>query len=151
MLQKHNWREPSLLTEVFERDRCASNKIQGRHANKKGRTAEERALAAVAHIAIKFTWMQNHRLATKPEDAKGIDVVVNTSIGPLYIQVKSSRTGVRHYKERRRKARVVIVIIEPEMTDEKIREKITGALHAIRKHILILRQKNKRTRKARSA
>lgn len=147
MLKRYDWREPPVLAEVFDRHRDEINKKTGRAANVKGRTAEERTLMAVELISTNISWVLGGRLATKKEDARGIDVVAETPIGPLYIQVKSSHCGAHRYKRKRRKARVIIVIIEPEMSDVKIREKVTGALHVQRKHILGLRLKSARARK----
>jgi hypothetical protein len=146
MLKLLNY-EPPALTKVFERYRIEQNLKRGHLANLKGRTAEERVLRAAEHLSLECSWIQSCRLATKIEDAKGIDVVVETYFGPLYIQVKSSRRGVRHYKQKRRKARVIIVVIEPEMQESKVRDKVSGALHVQRNHILTLRKRSALIRK----
>jgi hypothetical protein len=139
--------EPPALTEVFLRCREEQHRVNGKLANQKGRLAEERVFRAVEILSTEFTWIHSTRLATKQEDARGIDVVAETPIGPLYIQVKSSPRGVRHYKSKRRKARVIIVIVTPEMEERKLRDKISGALHVQRNHIMELRRRSARARK----
>lgn len=141
--------EPPALTEVFERHRIEENLRRGRAANKKGKVAEERALTAAELISTEISWLQACRLATKTEDNKGIDLVAITAIGPLYIQVKSSYSQARRYRLKRRKARVGVVIIDPEMSDEKVRRKVREALCVQYKHILELRRRSARKRKAR--
>jgi hypothetical protein len=139
--------EPPALTEVFLRWREEQHRINGRLANQKGKLAEKRVFLAVEKLSTEYTWIHSARLATLKEDARGIDVVVETPIGPLYIQVKSSPRGVRHYKSKRRKARVIMVIVKPEMDDRKLRDKVSGALHVQRNHILEIRRRSARARK----
>lgn len=141
--------EPPTLAEVFNKHRSDENLRRGHAANRKGKTAEERVLVAADLASTEFSWLQSCRLATKAEDSRGIDVVASTAIGPLYIQVKSSHHGVRHYKQKRRKARVIIVIIDPLMSDEKVWRKVRGALCVQRNHILELRRRSAKKRKAR--
>jgi hypothetical protein len=139
--------EPPVLTEVFLRYREEQHQIRGKLANQKGKLAEERVFLAIEKLSTEFSWIQSTRLATRKEDARGIDVVVETPIGPLYVQVKSSPRGVRHYKSKRRKARVIVVIVKPEMDERKLRDKVGGALHVQRNHILEIRRRGAHARK----
>jgi hypothetical protein len=46
------------------------------------------------------TWMHRARRASRIEDRSGIDIVVESDVGPLCVQVKSSVLGKEHFRPR---------------------------------------------------
>ena len=73
-------------------------------ANQRGRTSEQRVLEA-CQLPGRPAWMKSARAATRAEDHDGIDVVVESDVGKLFVQVKSSRRGKADFEEKRRRAR----------------------------------------------
>lgn len=128
------WHEPPELQEAFARSIAIEHRTQGHESNAKGRRAEERSLAVLQERLPK--WIRSVRLATSREDARGIDLVIETElIGPLYVQIKSSQYGARMYRTKKRRARTVIVVVPEHMPDSKLREKLLGAIHFTRREI----------------
>lgn len=71
----------------------------GRAAQERGAANEERLRAAV--IALRdggTTWIIDARAAIQWEDAAGVDVVVRSDVGDLYLQSKSSRAGLVKFR-----------------------------------------------------
>lgn len=48
-------------------------------------------------------WILGVRQATHAEDANGIDVVVSTDVGKLFLQVKSSKAGLQRWRAKNRR------------------------------------------------
>ena len=80
--------------------------------------------------------MTSARAATRAEDHDGIDVVVESDVGKLFVQVKSSRTGKAAFAERRRRAHVAVVVVKSGDTLEEILRRVVGALAPKRKQYL---------------
>ena len=144
-----DWQEPPELREAFEKLKNETNCRLGKAGREKGKHAEQRVLQAVHELTKSVTWMNSTRRSTSQEDTQSIDVVLETNIGMLFVQVKSSRTGARHFRRKRRRAHIVIVVIEPEMSDTKIRAKVHGALGFLRRNILENRRKTQSRKGAR--
>ena len=81
------------LERAFESARVQSNKYNGRTANEKGQRAEVRCLNAVKEVIADCPWAYSARLASQKEDSSGIDIVIDSVLGKLYLQVKSYRYG----------------------------------------------------------
>jgi len=105
--------------------------ILGKEAKKRGRISEARVLEALA-LPSRPEWMRAFRMATKEEDRAGIDVVVESDVGKLFVQVKSSRRGKAAFVERRRGARIAVVVVAVTDTPEAVLRKIVGELAKIR-------------------
>jgi hypothetical protein len=80
--------------------------------------------------------MTSARAATRTEDHDGIDVVVESDVGKLFLQVKSSRAGKVAFAERRRRAQVAVVVVKIGDSLEEILRRIVGALAPARKRYL---------------
>ena len=77
--------------------------------------------------------MMSARADTRAEDHDGIDVVVESDVGKLFLQVKSSRTGKSAFAQRRRRAHVAVVVVRAGDTLEEILRRVVGALAPVRK------------------
>ena len=138
--------EPDSLRNAFTVARKVENKTRGHRSNARGKNAEQRLVHILGSNSI-AAWFRGVRLATKKEDSRGIDAVVATSsIGPLFIQVKSSQGGVRHFEKRRRRALVTVIIVNEAMTDAEVllacKKKLSGLHH----HMLKVRKNREHTK-----
>lgn len=98
-------------------------------ANKdRGTRSEERVLHALSP-EHRPAWMRDVCKATAEQDHRGIDIVLKSDVGDLYIQVKSSRGGQERFDAhpRRRRLPVEVVIVGPKDTDTTIRSKVIAA------------------------
>ena len=129
------------LSEAFNKSNERSNRYDGREAKRKGNLTEDRGKRALERVTSNMSWVHRIRLATKEEDAAGIDVVVYTSIGKLYFQVKSSRASAYQFRRNRPRAIIVIVAIPEDMHEKKLENKVQTALMRLRRHILRIRRK----------
>ena len=85
-------------------------------------------------------WTLSVRKATEQEDHAGIDVVVESDVGKLFVQVKISRGGKAAFLERRRCARVAIVVVRVTDSPEALLRKVVGQLGRIRAEYVKQRQ-----------
>jgi hypothetical protein len=86
-------------------------RLVGRLAAERGRAGERHVLAACA-LATRPAWMRRVRAATREEDRHGIDVVIESDVGKLFVQVKTSLAGKAKFEARRRHARIVVVVVD---------------------------------------
>lgn len=71
-----------------------------------------------------FPWVKRIRMASAEEDARGMDVVVETAdVGDVPIQVKSSKKFLK--KHFRRYPDIPVLIINREHTEEEIRKSLS--------------------------
>jgi hypothetical protein len=79
--------------------------------------------------------MKSARKATRDEDADGIDVVIESDVGKLFVQVKSSRGGKAAFAEKRRRARIAVVVARTADTQEALLRKVVAAVGEVRADI----------------
>jgi hypothetical protein len=84
--------------------------------------------------------MRASRLATRIEDHSGIDIVVDSDVGPLGIQVKSSDYYRKRFRERPLLG-IAMVVAGSADTPEALLEKVVGALEKVRAGRLRMREK----------
>jgi hypothetical protein len=101
--------------------------LMGLAANDRGRDAEHRVLAAL--LEWPPAWVLSARLATRDEDRRGIDIVVVSDVGELFLQVKASKGGEAHARIRED---VRIVVARPTDTAEQLRRRAIGHLSGLR-------------------
>ncbi len=92
----------------------------------------ERLTFDACQLPSRPAWMTSARRATRAEDHDGIDIVVDSDVGKLFVQVKSSRRGKAEFAERRRRAQVVVIVVKSGDSLEAILRKIVGGLAPIR-------------------
>lgn len=110
----------------------------GQAANQRGEANEERVLCALNEVKEDSAWMIGARRATHEEDARGVDIVVETSDrGPLFVQVKSSKAGVRTFQRRkgRRADFIAVVLVKSGDDPATIRRKTLHALQELRERL----------------
>jgi hypothetical protein len=116
------------------------DEILDKEGRKRGRVSETRVLEALA-LASRPEWMRAVRKASHTEDHAGIDVVVESDVGKLFVQVKSSREGKVAFLERRRTARVAVVVVRVTDSPEALLAKVVGELGKIRAEYLAERRR----------
>jgi hypothetical protein len=102
-----------------------------RAARARGRRSEERALAA-CRSAARPSWIKTARPAAHDEDQAGIDLVLETDVGRLFVQVKSSMTGKAHFEAVPRKHRIAVVVVREYDSDVRVLEKVSEAVAMLR-------------------
>lgn len=111
--------------------------------NKKGRRTEDRFFEAmeVSFVKEMLAWVSDVCRASKKEDAKGIDAVIISDVGKLFIQIKSSEAGAIKFRNGRncRHRMIRIIIIREHHSPGEIREKAKNILIELRQSILSLR------------
>jgi hypothetical protein len=89
------------MSARLRRQYAAYCKLYGDAARERGAANEERLLAAVFGLRAGASWIRDARRATPEEDAVGVDVVVESDVGPLRLQAKSSAGAARRFVARR--------------------------------------------------
>lgn len=110
----------------------------GEAAQALGRANEARLLEAVEYLRERHAWILGVRQATREEDSKGIDLVVTTDVGELYLQSKSSKTAAVDFMTKRRKATVTAVVVRGDV--ERVAGRALIALTDMRLEILAKRK-----------
>lgn len=113
----------------------------GEAAQALGRANEARLLEAVQYLRERHAWILGVRQAAQEEDAKGIDLVVTTDVGELYLQSKSSKAAAVDFMQKRRKLLIAAVVVRGN------KERVAGrALTALTDLRLIVLEKRKKAR-----
>jgi hypothetical protein len=110
-------------------------RILGGIGLERGRGNEKRVLEA-CQLPTRPKWMLEVRRGTRAEDHAGIDLVIESDVGKLFVQVKSSRRGKADFEEKRRSARVAVVIVRAGDSQEQILSKVVSAVAPLRKEFL---------------
>ncbi|MEI6528285.1 MAG: hypothetical protein WCO10_01265 [bacterium] len=102
----------------------------------KGKKAEERTFEAILKFAYGLDWFKTVRFATKEEDTRGIDLVVETrDIGSLYVQVKSSWVAATRFKNHHPRMVVAVLVIHFYEYEEVVWKKVLPKLLEVRQEI----------------
>lgn len=75
--------------------------------------------------------MHRARLATRIEDRSGIDVVIDSDVGQLLVQVKSSKLGKEHFRQRPLLS-IAVVVVRPSDSPEVLLARLVAELEPIR-------------------
>lgn len=100
-----------------------------------GHAGERRVLKSFHHFGTP-RWWQGIREATNEEDAQGIDHVVFTDVGDIFIQVKTSLSKGTSRSPKRNDRDVPIVYVNLEDSDVEIRKRVIRIISQEHRHIL---------------
>ena len=77
-------------------------------------------------------WYNGVSKATIEQDQRGIDFIVHTSFGDIFIQIKSSQTGANKFlkKTKKQKVRIIVLVIKNDYNEENIRSISFTAIQA---------------------
>jgi len=110
---------------VKRREAAYLRKLAGEASRDRGKVAEEALVAAARKAGECYPWFISARPATKEEDnTRGIDVVVETTRGPVYLQSKSSYAGRRRVEDKTHvdEVHVVVVSLNDALTVARVAE-----------------------------
>lgn len=99
---------------------------QGREA--RGRAAEERVCRLMDDVVASVPWLTSWRPATSVEDERGVDIVTESDVGPLYLQVKAGKRGASRPVYRERGIGVVVAHVAKNdwHVEADLRETLSG-------------------------
>jgi len=120
------------------------SRIIGKIGQERGRRTEDRFTAAFKGVAVP-KWCHCVAPATPEQEGQGIDKIMWTDVGPVYIQLKSSRRGKQEHQRHYPRRPIGVVILNSDDSDETIRQKALSAAGELRKRFL-----NKRVRSNRN-
>lgn len=134
--RKNRWQ---VLQE--KRGYTAESHERGTEANERGQRNENRVWICLDSIGTPAgpSWAKSARKATEAEDKGGVDFVVHTDVGTVYLQVKSSHSGANEFLKNHRAARelpVGVVIVLENTTDEGLREQVFFKLTMLRERVM---------------
>ena len=118
-----------------------SNHALGSFRNAIGKEREKAALNALRYNQDGFLpeWILAVALGTREEDRAGIDIVIHTDIGKMFLQIKSSRRQVEKFLSKHRKGNIVPFIVDQISDVLVLRGKLVACLENERSRILKLR------------
>lgn len=114
----------------------------GKARNARGEYNEQRVFDSVAKLGLE--WVKGARRATPEEDAKGVDIIVDTDVGPLFLQVKSSRMYSREF-ERKKRSKLIAVVAVGACNPRTLRRRVRSALFMLRARVKEAREFGYRT------
>lgn len=90
----------------------------GAVARERGASVEQRTFAVLSHdLDERFgalpEWILDIRPATAKEQSEGKDIVIKTTVGLLFIQVKSSAAYADRFASKARSTRIIVVVAAP--------------------------------------
>ena len=123
------------------------NRTYGQIGNRKGSRAESRAFDSLSKYYREVPWIKFVRWSSCEEDLAGKDFVIGTDIGPLFLQIKSSKKNKEKFDQKKRRAEIQSVVIPSQYPDGVSEEEITlmnwevlkKALNTLRGKILAIR------------
>jgi len=103
----------------------------------KERGAHNEVLVLDSIHRLNPTWVRSARLATREEDRKGIDIVIDSIYGDLYLQVKSSRMGKERFLDTHTNAiECVVAVPLTHLLDRRV----DGALQRLKYRVEQIRK-----------
>lgn len=118
-------------------------KVIGDAINAKGRVREEKVLTAlsVENASTLAPWFVSAERACGKDDARGIDIVVYSDVGKLFLQVKGSPKAVQEFLRKHPKGNIVPFLVRDDECTQSLRKRLIEALGAERQRILDLRKR----------
>lgn len=97
----------------------------------KGFWTEEKFRMAIENgNGNKPAWYNGISKATDEQDETGIDFIIHTAHGNIFIQIKSSQTGANNFLKKRREFRIIVLVIKSDQNEENIRDVSFAAIQA---------------------
>lgn len=109
-----------------------------------GQQREERLVELVKEKYQKPSWFKDIHRGTKHQDGLGIDLVVKTDVGDLFVQVKSDRRDMGKFKKRQKTRDQsfpsVACIVYKHCLEAQLSGQLIGKLRKMRNDILAKKQ-----------
>lgn len=101
-------------------------KALGEAARAKGVERERRALVSL-DLGERPAWLRSVRKATEDEDRRGVDLLGESDVGQLKVQVKGCAAAARNFKLDPRSRDIEVVIVDEKIDDETVRVRVLEA------------------------
>lgn len=126
------------LSRIFKKIHEERDRKNGRTGTKRGKENERRLVASFEQYQGTLpSWFFAIYPATQEEDESGADAVIDTQdVGRLYLQVKSSQSGVRKFYKRRRKKMIGVIVISDKQSNDDIVHVALSILESLRAKLL---------------
>jgi len=136
VLRKDGCRRRDRYTNLSQRE-TAKREVLAKEFDdaSRGRANELRALRAAEQLMAQFDWLRSVRASTLAEDMAGVDLVAETDVGTVELQVKSSFAGAAEFRRLRPELKHVRVVVAHE-DDAVFRGRMGVALHLARQALL---------------
>jgi hypothetical protein len=109
----------------------------GLAANLRGHANESRAVRLLSEAwPSRPAWIEAVRLGSPAEDGRGIDLVVESDVGALHLQIKSSALQAQLFRPRRGE---LIAAVCGRGNDRAVRDRLVDALESLRSQVLAKR------------
>src|SRR3989338_11075539 len=109
-----------------------------------GRNNEKRVVAAYTTnypFPDRISWIKTVRLSTESEDQRGIDVVFETDVGEIHLQLKSSKwmesEFLKNQRNQRYDRKIVTAIVSPSLDSTDICKVVTPVIAAERRRRML--------------
>lgn len=99
---------------------------------KRGKQNEDRAVILINQLEEKPSWLRLAKKASQEQDQRGIDLIMVTDVGELYIQLKSSQLAAKLFLVDHPRFRGEVVVIHMTDDDASIAKKIVRATSRLR-------------------
>jgi len=116
-------------------ERLRISRIFSETAEELGHNNEKRVVDAYKETGADIPeWIRDVRIGTPEEDKIGIDLIFDTDIGGIFVQVKGSNIGVHNFKLQhaptkvKTKIHIITVVIFPSHSSAVIRKILTPLL-----------------------
>ena len=113
-------------------------RIFGSLGNERGHRSESLALLALRAGPVP-DWLRSVEKAPWDLDRRGVDLIVASDVGKLYLQIKSSMAGARRFEAKPRRLPIAVVVEDPRDEDPVIRDRLIGAAAELRRRFLLKR------------
>ncbi len=92
----------------------------------RGTENERRVQATVNHLRQQISWITDVRCSTEREEARGIDLIVETDQGRILLQVKSSLIGREAFlRDSSHDPNILVIVADDEETDESLKKTLS--------------------------
>lgn len=108
----------------------------GRAGNERGAYCEQLVIEALRRRRGRPKWIHGVRLAGPKLDRRGVDVVVSSDVGLLFLQVKASKRSVERQRSNYERRWIAIVWASPLDSLDVVRSRAAGELSRLRQRVL---------------
>jgi hypothetical protein len=143
-------REPCPVT-IEKLDMLAKERRrnEGAKGQLRGHTAEMRVLTLLRSSLPRG--ITDVRLSSRREDAKGIDIVLTSSAGYLFLQIKCSNGGKRSFAKKHRRPIIAVVVVSKDINDDGLYRILNSKIQNLRRTIHKIRRKQHQKKKVKLA
>jgi len=122
---------------------CVTSKVRavksilGSIGRERGKRSESRVVMMINELGSSTHWISGARHATTEEDRRLIDVVVETDVGKIFIQIKGCRNSLLNFELKKPRAPVILgIVVNDYLEDHQLKASVLSLLLKEREKIL---------------